>query len=307
MNIMHMRYAVEVAKLGSINRAAEKLLVAQPNLSRSIRELESELNIIIFDRSGKGMSLTPEGERFIGYAKKIIAQLDEVEAIYKDGGIAKQRFSASVPRASYISEAFCNFVKTIDSDPAELIYKETSSSNTIKLLTNSDYKLGVVRCAEHQENYYKALLAGRGIDCRPLAKFRYVLVVRADSKLASLPEIRPSDLSGYIEVAHADPTVPSIPAADANKETLSRNVNRRVYIFDRSSQFEILSSNPDAFMWVSPVRKDFLDLYGLVQRSCIVNTTVYKDLLACRSDHTLTTLDKRFIAELEKSKKRNFN
>lgn len=307
MNIMHMRYAVEVAKLGSINRAAEKLLVAQPNLSRSIRELESELKITVFDRSGKGMSLTPEGERFIGYAKKIIAQIDEVEAIYKDGGIAKQRFSASVPRASYISEAFCAFVRTIDSDPAELIYKETSSSNTIKLLTNSDYKLGVVRCAEHQENYYKAMLSEKGIDCKPLARFRYVIVVRADSKLASLSEIRPSDLAGYIEVAHADPTVPSLPSVDSHKETLSRNISRRIYLFDRSSQFEILASNPNAFMWVSPIRKDFLDLYGLVQRSCVVNTTVYKDLLACRRDHTLTELDRRFIAELEKSKKRNFS
>ncbi|MBQ3230820.1 MAG: LysR family transcriptional regulator [Clostridia bacterium] len=307
MNIMHMRYAIEVAKIGSINRAAEKLLVAQPNLSRSIKELESVLGITIFDRSGKGMNLTPEGETFIGYAKKIIAQIDEVESIYKDGGIPKQRFSASVPRASYISEAFCAFARSLNSDPAELIYKETSSSNTIKLLTTSDYKLGIVRCAEHQENYYKEMLAEKGIDCRLLARFRYVLVVRADSKLAAMPEIKLSDLSGYIEVAHADPTVPSLPSVDAHKEALSRNVNRRIYIFDRSSQFEILSSNPDAFMWVSPVRKDFLDLYGLVQRNCVDNTTVYKDLLACRRDHSLTALDKRFISELEKSKKRNFD
>ena len=51
MNILHMRYAVEVAKYGSINKASEKLLIAQPNLSRSIKELEAELGITIFDRS----------------------------------------------------------------------------------------------------------------------------------------------------------------------------------------------------------------------------------------------------------------
>ena len=65
MNILHMKYAVEVAKAGSINKASENLLIAQPNLSRSIKELETDLGISIFDRSAKGMVLTPDGEEFI--------------------------------------------------------------------------------------------------------------------------------------------------------------------------------------------------------------------------------------------------
>ena len=55
MNILHMKYAVEVARAGSINKAAETLIIAQPNLSRAIKELESDLGITIFDRSAKGM------------------------------------------------------------------------------------------------------------------------------------------------------------------------------------------------------------------------------------------------------------
>ena len=66
MNILHMKYAVEVAKAGSLNKAAQTLLIAQPNLSRSIRELEADLGIVIFDRSAKGMMLTPEGQEFVG-------------------------------------------------------------------------------------------------------------------------------------------------------------------------------------------------------------------------------------------------
>ena len=62
MNILHMKYAVEIAKVGSINKASEVLLIAQPNLSRSIKELESDLGITIFSRTSKGMYLTPEGE-----------------------------------------------------------------------------------------------------------------------------------------------------------------------------------------------------------------------------------------------------
>ena len=69
MNIIHIKYAVEVANTGAINKAAEKLLIAQPNLSRSIKEFEADLGIAIFDRSSKGMVLTPAGEEFIGYAR----------------------------------------------------------------------------------------------------------------------------------------------------------------------------------------------------------------------------------------------
>ena len=66
MNILHMKYAVEVARHGSLNKAADALFIAQPNISRSIKELEANLGITIFDRSAKGMILTPEGEEFIG-------------------------------------------------------------------------------------------------------------------------------------------------------------------------------------------------------------------------------------------------
>ena len=62
MNLVHLKYAVEVAETGSINKASEKLYVSQPNLSRAIKELEASLGVTIFDRSAKGMVLTPEGE-----------------------------------------------------------------------------------------------------------------------------------------------------------------------------------------------------------------------------------------------------
>ena len=71
MNILHMKYAVEVAKLGSLNKAAETLMIAQPNISRSIKELEADLGITIFQRSAKGMFLTPDGEEFINHARDV--------------------------------------------------------------------------------------------------------------------------------------------------------------------------------------------------------------------------------------------
>ena len=68
MNILHLKYAVSIADNGSINKAAEEIHVAQPNLSRVVRELEADLGITIFQRSAHGMSLTPDGEEFISDA-----------------------------------------------------------------------------------------------------------------------------------------------------------------------------------------------------------------------------------------------
>ena len=109
MNILHMRYAVEVARLGSLNKAAETLLVAPPNISRSIKELEADLGIVIFNRSAKGMELTPDGEEFLDYAQDILRRIEKMEQSYRDGSHKKRRFSISVPRACYISAAFAGF------------------------------------------------------------------------------------------------------------------------------------------------------------------------------------------------------
>ena len=97
MNILHMKYAVEVAKLGSLNKAAETLMIAQPNISRSIKELEADLGITIFKRSAKGMVLTPYGEEFMYYAQDILNRIERMELSYKDGSHKKRKFSISVP------------------------------------------------------------------------------------------------------------------------------------------------------------------------------------------------------------------
>ena len=122
MNILHMKYAVEVAKAGTLSKASETLLIAQPNISRSIKELEADLGITIFERTSKGMIMTPEGETFINYAKGILSQIDEVERLYKEASPHKQKFSISVPRACYISDAFADFSKSITGDSAEIFW-----------------------------------------------------------------------------------------------------------------------------------------------------------------------------------------
>ncbi len=299
-----MKYAFEVARAGSLGRASETLLIAQPNLSRSIKELEAELGITIFNRTAKGMLLTPEGEEFIGYAEGILRQIDQVENLYKHGTPKKQQFSISVPRACYISEAFAQFSKCIDTDSAELFYKETNSARTIHNIIDSDYKLGILRYAENYDKYFKAMLEEKGLTYEMIAEFSYVLVMSRDSTLAQIENISFDDLESYIEIAHADPYVPALPASKVVKSELPDNIDRRIFVFERASQFDLLSENKDTFMWVSPIPQKTLDRYGLITKKCSRNTKIYKDILVYKKDYKLTKLDRIFIDKLSETKQR---
>ena len=307
MNILHMKYAVEVAKAGSLNKASESLLIAVPNISRSIKELELDLGITIFDRTTKGMCLTPEGEEFINFAKGILAQIESVEKYYKDGAPNKQRFSISVPRACYISEAFAEFSKTLTKDSAEIFYKETNSQRTIHNMINHDYKLGIIRYAENYDKYFKAMLDEKGFVYDLVTEFSYSLIMSAENPLAKKEEITFDDLTDYIEIAHADPFVPSMPLSKVIKEELPDNIDRRIYIFERASQFDLLSTNTQTFMWVSPVPESLLKRYNLVQKKCVENKKIYKDVLIRKKGYKLSEIDRRFIAQLSDSKRKMFD
>lgn len=299
-----MKYAVVVAETKSINKAAELLYVGQPTLSRAIKELESSLGVAIFERSAKGMFLTPDGETFVRYAKTVLEQVDAIEDLFKKGNVSKKRFSVSVPRASYITEALAAFSTLIEKDsPTEIFYKETNSMRTLRNVLQDNYKLGIVRYAENYDKYYKAMMEEKGLEHELVTKFRYVLLMKKNSPLAKKENITYDDLKDKIEIAHADPYVPSLPLAQIKKEELPDNSDRRIFVFERASQFELLSSNEETFMWVSAIPQKLLERYGLTQRICEENRRVYKDVLIYRKDYTLSALDNLFIEQLVKAKR----
>lgn len=279
-------------------------MIAAPNISRSIKELESDLGITIFERTQNGMKLTPEGEEFIDFAKGILSQIDAVEKFYKAGSPKKQKFSISVPRACYISEAFAEFSKSLPKDATEIFYKETNSQRTINNMINHDYKLGIIRYAENYDKYFKSMLEEKDFRYELVTEFTYKLVMSSENPLASKENITFDDLADYIEIAHADPYVPSMPISKVVKEELPDNIERRIFIFERASQFELLSRNPETFMWVSPIPQSLLDRYGLVQKECAANKKIYKDVLIYKNGYKLSKLDKQFITELCEAKRK---
>ncbi len=302
MNILHLKYATEIAKTKSISKAAENLYMGQPNLSRAIKELEEHIGITIFKRTSKGITVTDDGEEFLRYARRIIAQVEQVEDIYINGKRKVQQFSISVPRASYIAEAFTEFSKQLSLDfPAEFFYKETNSMKTINNVLREDYNLGIVRYQSTFNEHYNIMFRDKKLNSETITEFSYVLVASENSPLARMDNITSDELSEFIEICHADPYVPSMPLIDVKKAELSESVDKRIYVFERASQMELLSRVTNTFMWVSPIPEETLKRYGLVEIQTSVDEKIYKDVLIYRNGYKFTTLDNRFITELKKS------
>ncbi len=175
MNTQHLKYAVEVERTGSITQAADNLCMAQPNLSKAIKELEETLGITIFKRTSKGMIPTERGAEFLVYAKNILAQISEMESLYRRDDGVKQHFNIVIPRGSYISTAITRFVAELD--PAleiDVDIKETNSIQAISDVACGDYNLGIIRYQVSHERYFLDFLQSKDLAFDPIWEFEYL-------------------------------------------------------------------------------------------------------------------------------------
>ena len=148
------------------------------------------------------------------------------------------------------------------------------------------------------------MLEEKGFAYETVTEFSYILLMSCEHKLALKPRIMYSDLQPFIEIAHADPYVPSLPLSDVRKEELPDNIKRRIFVFERASQFDMMAVNPDLFMWVSPIPDETLERYGLTMLKCNENIRYYRDVLIYPEDYHLTELDKAFISCLCDAKRK---
>lgn len=305
MNLMHLKYVVEIERTKSISKAAENLFMGQPNLSRAVRELEESLGITIFNRTTKGITLTADGEDFIKYAKDIVSQVEHIENIYIKDRADKQSLSVCVPRASYISYALAEFAKKLSMEAsAEIFYKETNSMRTIKNVSSGNYNLGIVRYQIGFDSYFNALFEEKNMTAVTITEFSYVLAMSKNHDLANVDDIKLSDLRKYLEVTHSDPYIPNLSMTDVRKSEFTDDIDKRIYVFERGSQFDLLSDVPTTFMWVSPIPKQLLERNGLVQKKCSENRKVYKDVLIYQNGYRLSELDNIFITDVCNAKRK---
>lgn len=300
MNTQFFKYALEVERTRSITQAAENLLIAQPNLSKAIKEAEETLGYAIFERTSKGVVPTVKGILFLGYARDIVKQLRRMDEIAHADDDKTQRLSVSMPRGSYISKALTEFVSSLDFESAiELNILETGSMQTISNVVESKFDLGIIRYQTAYEQYFIDYVRDKSLKTELIWSFSYLALMNQAHPLADAQTLAPSELSLYTEIVHGDTFIPYL----AHERNLpDKKADKRIFLYERANQFELLRNIPSTFMWVSPIPDDMLKRYSLVQRRCDFPSNSYKDVLIFRKDYSLSPLELRFVDKVYESK-----
>lgn len=292
---------MEVERVNSITLAAQNLYMAQPNLSKVIKELEKELGFPIFKRTSNGVRATEEGARFLYHAKRIVEQLEAVEKIGSELGNDKLHYKISIPRGSYIVDGFTAFIAALKLDHGmEITINETNAIGTIVNVANRSYNIGIIRYPISEEEIYQKSLKNNNLAAETIWEFEQVLVMSKNNPLAFSDNISEDDLMNMIEIAHGDIELPSynVLGIDNGK----KKCGNTIYVYERGSQFDLLSNVPSTYMWVSPIPHKVLLKNNLVQKVIKENTKRYKDVLIYREDYKFNDLDRLFQKKLYESK-----
>lgn len=299
INTLYLIYALEIERVGSITQAAQNLYMAQPNLSKAIKELEKEVGFTIFKRTTTGVKPTEEGAEFLFYAKNINNQLGAMKRISQRAGSEKLKYKISIPRGSYIADGFTSFVAELKLEKGmEVTVNETNDVGTINNVADNGYNIGIIRYQVINEDYYLTVLKNNHLVYETLWEFEYVLVMSKKHPLADKEEITIDDLKEYTKITHGDIDLPHDKYTKARK-TNSRNV---IYVYERGSQFDLLANVPSTYMWVSPIPQSLLDKNQLVQRVCKAENNLYKDVMIFREDYRPNEYDVLFQKKLYESK-----
>lgn len=303
MNTQYFNYAIEVERTGSITKAAQNLYMAQPNLSKAMKELEEQLGYSIFERTPGGMIPTEKGCNFLVHAKNIMEQLEEMEAIGTDKEPDIQQFRISIPRGSYIADGCTDFVAELNHEQGmEIAIQETNSMKAINNVAYDKFNLGIIRYQSIYENYFLDFVKSKQLKHREVWEFEYLAVMSEKHPLAEAPVVKADELLHYIELSHADLMIPYVDTRGMEAQERLKEAGKHIYVYDRGCQFDLLTRIPSTYMWVSPLPGIYLEQYGLVQRKCRIPNNSYKDVLIFRDGYEFSELDERFLKKLYASR-----
>ena len=200
MTIQQLRYVTVICKEGSLNKASELLYVSQPSLTNAVQELEKELGIIIFNRSGRGVAPTNDGLEFIRYAREIIAQYDNLLERYGKGGTLKKKFGISTQHYSFAVKSFVEMVKHFGTDKYEFAIRETRTRDVIDDVFSGKSEIGILYINDFNRKPLEKLLKSNGLVFTPLTECSAYVYLWKKHPLADNRTIRFEDLKDFLRI-----------------------------------------------------------------------------------------------------------
>lgn len=237
MTLQQLQQVITIADSKSMNEAAKKLYVSQPNLSSVVKELENEVGISIFIRSNRGIIITPEGEEFIGYARQILEQYQLLENRYLTAE-AKKKFSVSMLHYSFAVKAFVELAKQVGMDEYEFAIYETQTSQVIDNVRNMKSELGILYLSDFNQAVLSKLLKENGLVFEALCTCDTYVYLWKGHPLASLPSISMKELEEYPCIAFDQGNGNSFHFAEEMKSTFE--YKKLIKICDRATVLNLM-------------------------------------------------------------------
>ncbi len=238
MTLQQLKYAIEVAKWGSINIAAQKLFITQPSLSNAIKELENEINILIFERTNRGVSLTVDGAEFLGYARQVIEQSELLEKRYFNSQPSAQHFSVSTQHYAFAVNAFVDLIREYGLDEYEFQLRETRTYEVIDDVKNLRSEIGILYINEFNAKVLNKMFKENNLQFTTLLVARPHVFISVNNPLARQKTVRLEDLEDYPCLSFEQGEYNSFHFSEEILSTLSHRKNIRVS--DRATLFNLL-------------------------------------------------------------------
>ena len=238
MKLQQLRYVVAVAECGSITEAARRLFVSQPSITTSIRELERDLGIDIFERTNKGMRLSKDGETFLGYARQVLEQVDLMESHYRQDAAPSPRFAVSCQHYSFAVEAFVDVIRTFNAERYDFTLREEQTHEIIEDVAHLRSELGVLYLSSRNREVIGKMLRANELEFQPLFRAEPHVFICAAHPLAGRASVTLDDLDDYPYLSFEQGEFNSFYFSEEILSTLDRRKNIRVR--DRATLFNLV-------------------------------------------------------------------
>ena len=238
MTLQQLRYVVMVAETGTITEAANKLYISQPSLTNAIHELEKEMNLVIFHRTNKGISLSKEGNDFLGYARQVLEQASILEDHYKGNKGGKKQFCVSTQHYSFAVNAFVDLIKQYGQEEYDFSLRETQTYEIIEDVAKMRSEIGLLFLNDFNEAVLRKLLKSHDLEFHPLFTARPHVFISSRHPLAKKEVITNEELEEYPYLSFEQGEHNSFYFSEEIFSASERKKNIRVR--DRATLFNLL-------------------------------------------------------------------
>ncbi len=238
MTLTQLKYIIKIVECGSITEAAKQLFVSQPSISNAVKELEQEMNIEIFIRTSKGISLSTDGIEFLSYARQIIEQTELMEHRYTGKTPSKQLCSISTQHYAFAVNAFVDLMRDLEVDEYEFTLRETRTYEIIDDVKNLRSEIGILYFSDFNEKVLKKLLRENHLSFHFLFEASPHVFLFAKHPLAQKKLVTLKDLDPYPFLAFEQGTYNSFHLSEELLSTTTRK--KKIHVSDRATLFNLL-------------------------------------------------------------------